>query len=52
MSKSPTYIVGDLFYIGGGIMAKNLVQPDYSHENVVHTAAYYLFGHNTHFHLA
>lgn len=33
-------------------MAENLVQPDYSHENVVHTAAYYLFGHNTHFHLA
>jgi hypothetical protein len=25
MSKSPTYIVGDLFYIGGGIMAKNLL---------------------------
>lgn len=30
----------------------NLVQSDYSHENVVHTSAYYLFGHNTHFHLS
>lgn len=35
-------------------MAENLLskgQKDYSHENVVHTASYYLFGHNTRFDL-
>jgi hypothetical protein len=34
-------------------MAENLVaQKDYSHENVLHTASYYLFGHNTKFKLS
>lgn len=34
-------------------MPENLIaQKDYSHENVLHTASYYLFGHNTRFKLS
>ena len=36
----------------GDNIYEKLSQRDYSHENVVHTASYYLFGHNTHFKLA